>query len=213
MSENKFCTKCGAPLREGVSFCTECGAKLGENVTPEVQPIPNNNAANNPYAGVQPSVNQQQPNYSAPVYSPIPDENQKVKNDKQGKIIAGVFGLIAVVAIVFFVYKGFFSYPSKPADVAEKFLNEMMVDFDAAGAKKYLEEDAGEYDEIKDACDVIKSSGIKVKKIKATDTEVDGNYAEVRVSVTATWMGEKETQEADVSLEKIDGKWKVIDFN
>ncbi len=209
MSENKFCTKCGAPLRDGVSFCSECGAKLGENVTPEVQPIP----TNNPYEGVQPTVNQQQPQYSAPIYSSIPNENQIAKNDKQGKIIAGVFGLIAVIAIVFFVYKGFFSYPSKPADVAEKFLNEMMVDFDASGAKKYLEEDAGEYDEIKEACDAIKSSGIKVKKIKVTDTEIEGNYAEVTVSVTATWLGEKETQEADVSLEKIDGKWKVIDFN
>lgn len=208
MSENKFCTNCGAPLREGVQFCTECGTRVGEDVAPSVQTIP----SENPSEGAQSAGNMQQPEYSAPVYSPIPNENQK-KNDKQGKIIIGVFGAIAVLAIVFFVYKGFFAYPSKPADVAEKFMNAMMVDYDAGKVKKYIEADTDEYDEIKEVCDSIKLSGIKVKKIKVTDTEVDGNYAEVTISVTAVWMGEKQTEEADVSLEKIDGKWKVIDFN
>jgi uncharacterized membrane protein YvbJ len=208
MSENKFCTNCGAPLREGVQFCTECGTRVGEDVTPSVQTTPSVNQSE----GVQLAGYMQQPEYSAPVYNPIPNENQK-KNDKQGKIIIGVFGAIAVLAIVFFIYKGFFSYPSKPADVAEKFMSAMMVDFDAGKVKKYVDVDIDDYDDIKEVCDSIKLSGIKVKKIKVTNTDVEGNYAEVTISVTATWLGEKQTEEAKISLEKVDGKWKVIDFN
>ncbi|WP_455714054.1 zinc-ribbon domain-containing protein [Anaerosporobacter sp.] len=206
MSENKFCTKCGAPLRDGVQFCTECGTRVGGDATQTVQPT----ASVNPNVGVN-STNQ--PQYSAPVYSPIPDENQKMKNDKQGKIIAGVFGLIAVLAIVFLVYKGFFSYPSKPADVAEKFINAVMVDFDAKSAQKYIVSEVDDYDEIKEICEAIEDSGIKVKKVKVSDTEVDGDYAEVTLSITVSLLGQTETQDADVSLEKINGKWKVIDFD
>ena len=32
-----FCTKCGAPLKDGLKFCTSCGAKV-ENPVEEAQP-------------------------------------------------------------------------------------------------------------------------------------------------------------------------------
>ena len=208
MSEIKFCSNCGAPLRKDVQFCTECGTKVTGDVTPVAQPTPVSDTVQE----VQPTTNQMPPQYTAPVYNQIPDENQKAKNDKQGKIIVGVFGVITALAIVFFVYKGFFSYPSKPEDVAKNCFNAMMIDFDAKEAQKYVELEEVEYDDIKDLCDSIKSSEIKIKKIKIVDTEIDGDYADVTLSMTASIGGETETEEGYVSLEKIDGKWKVVNF-
>ena len=34
-----FCTKCGAPLKDGLKFCTSCGAKV-ENLAAQAQPSP-----------------------------------------------------------------------------------------------------------------------------------------------------------------------------
>ena len=209
MSENKFCTNCGTTLRDDVQFCTECGTKVTRDAAPVTSPTPVESSVQ----GDGQAINQNEPVYVTPAYNHFPNENQKGKNDKQGKVIVGVFGAIAVLAIVFFVYKGFFAYPSKPAEVAKKCFNAMMIDFDAKEAGKYVELDEVDYDEIKELCDEIKTSSIKVKKIKIEGTDIEGDYAEVTLSITASWLGETETQEGDVSLQKIDGKWKVIDFN
>ena len=209
MSEKKFCTNCGAPLRDDGQFCTECGTKVKEDFATVTQAT----STENPNQGVVPTVDQNQPQYTAPAYSPIPDDNQMVKSDKQGKVIIGVFGAIAALAIIFFVYKGFFAYPSKPADVAKKCFNAMMIDYDSKEAQKYFELDEVDYEEIKELCDGFKYSGMKIKEIKVLDTEIEGNYAEVTLSLTASWLGETETEEGEVSLQKIDGKWKIIDFN
>ena len=89
----------------------------------------------------------------------------------------------------------------------------MMIDYDSKEAQKYFELDEVDYEEIKELCDGFKYSGIKIKEIKVLDTEIEGNYAEVTLSLTASWLGETETEEGEVSLQKIDGKWKIIDFN
>ena len=34
----KFCTECGAPLKEGVTFCSACGAKAPAEKKPEAAP-------------------------------------------------------------------------------------------------------------------------------------------------------------------------------
>ena len=35
----KFCTECGAELRDGIAFCTTCGAKAEQDIpTPQVMP-------------------------------------------------------------------------------------------------------------------------------------------------------------------------------
>ena len=36
---SKFCTECGAELRDGIAFCTNCGAKA-EQATPTPQVMP-----------------------------------------------------------------------------------------------------------------------------------------------------------------------------
>ena len=36
---SKFCTECGAELRDGIAFCTNCGAKAEQDIpTPQVMP-------------------------------------------------------------------------------------------------------------------------------------------------------------------------------
>ena len=34
----KFCTECGAPLKEGATFCSACGAKAPAEKKPEAAP-------------------------------------------------------------------------------------------------------------------------------------------------------------------------------
>lgn len=208
MSENKFCTNCGAALRDEVQFCTECGTKVAPVATPVMQSSVTENSAQ----GVDPTLNQLPPEYAAPAYSQIPSDIQKAKNNKQGKLIAGVLGAIAVLIVIFIVYKGFFAYPSKPAEVAKKCFEAMMIDYDAKEAEKYVGLEV-ENDEIEELCDSIKDSGIKVKKISIVSTDIDEDYAEVTLSIKASWLGETSTEDGYVSLQKIDGKWKVIDFN
>ncbi|WP_310603744.1 hypothetical protein, partial [Anaerosporobacter sp.] len=191
------------PLGEGVLFCTKCGTKREEESAPVAQPasIPMEN------------VNQPAPQ-PTPVYSPIPDENQQAKNNKQGKMIAGIFGVVAVLAVVFFIYQGFFAYPSKPAQVAEKCIKAVMVDFDAKEANKYMiTVENVDYADIKEAMSEIEDMGAKISNVKATDTKIEGKYAEVTLNVTISWLGMSTTEDMTVSLEKVSGRWKVNDLN
>jgi hypothetical protein len=55
-----FCTRCGAPLNEGVAFCTQCGAPAGTTSgAAEPSPTPYTPPASNPPAA-----------YTPPVYTP-----------------------------------------------------------------------------------------------------------------------------------------------
>jgi len=88
----KFCTKCGAPITEGVKFCPKCGAAIGQT-----------QAAPQPTAPPQqPSVQQQQPAYQPqqpqqPYYGQTqPYASMPGKSNK--KLIIGV--VVAVIAII-----------------------------------------------------------------------------------------------------------------
>lgn len=186
MSDVKFCTNCGTELKEGVRFCTECGTKV--------------------------EVVDTFADFQQPINSSVPEQVAKTGNNKtKGIVLAG--GILVVLAVIFVIYKSFFSYPSDPGDVAVKFLNAMMVDYDADEAEKYIDMSMVSEGDIDEVCDSVKLMNVKISKIKVTNKEVDGNYAEIEFTATMSFLGEKEENEGTVSLEKMDGKWKVVDFN
>ena len=104
----KFCTKCGAPIAEGVKFCPKCGATIGQiqaaqpTAPPQQppvqqQPMPQQQQ---PVYQQQPPMQPHQPYYGqTQPYAPMPGKSNK-------KLIIGV--LVAVVAIVVVLLLVFF---------------------------------------------------------------------------------------------------------
>ncbi|HEX3075718.1 MAG TPA: zinc-ribbon domain-containing protein [Lachnospiraceae bacterium] len=161
----------------------------------------------------QPMYNQMPPQ-GQPGYSNMPSEIKGKSSNKKG--ILAVVGVVALFAIGFFVWKTFFSYPSSPEGVAKAFISSIMEDKDAKKAASYVSDDVevsgADISDLQDICDEMDSYDIDIKNIKATDVEKDGNYAEVEIEIAVEFMGEKDTQTADISLQKEDGKWKVVDY-
>jgi hypothetical protein len=161
----------------------------------------------------QPMYNQM-PAQGQPGYNNMPSENTGKRSNMKG--IVAVVGVVALFAIGFFVWKTFFSYPSSPEGVAKAFISSIMEDKDAKKAASYVSDDVevsgADISDLQDICDEMDSYDIDIKNIKATDVEKDGNYAEVEIEIAVEFMGEKDTQTADISLQKEDGKWKVIDY-
>lgn len=199
MPDNKFCGKCGSQLKEGVQFCTECGTKV---------------AAEDKLDGTTSVIKNvdQFEDFEQPIESHLPPNVSKSDKGKT-KLIVAIGGVVVALAIIFVIYKGFFAYPSKPDDVAVKFLNAMMVDYAADDAAKYIDMGMVSKSDIKEVCTSVKLMSVKISGIKVTRKEVEGDYAKVTFSATMSFLGQKEEEDGTISLEKIKGKWKVVDFN
>ena len=93
----KFCTKCGAPLKEGARFCVKCGAAQSAAAAPAAQQ-PAYQQPSQPAA--------QQPVYQQPLYQQTP---QPKKKKSTGKIITSVICLLlsAVILVTCFWQPGF----------------------------------------------------------------------------------------------------------
>lgn len=107
-----YCTKCGAQIPDGSMFCTSCGARVGgaedqaEPVAFPVEDAPASAPAGQHAPQGAPVHMAAQPRYEEPVAEPaeasqsfVPTPQPK-KPKHKGRIVAAVFGGVAVVAIV-----------------------------------------------------------------------------------------------------------------
>lgn len=234
-----FCTACGAKVsNDSVNEPTESAEQVSQtnqeqnfsnpvnepviqqyNQTSDVQQQMNQQTMNQPSMNQQQTMDQQQMNpnmnqqpYNVPQYSSYPTAEQQ-KNNKSGKAIAAIIGVVAVAAAIFLVYKVFFSYPSKPEDVAVNFVEALMVDMDASETGKYVIEEVNDAGDIKEVINEFKGQGFKISNVRSTDVEKDGDTAEVTVEVKISLAGQSVTEEMTLELTKVSGKWKVSDFN
>ncbi len=122
-----FCTKCGAQLPDGSAFCTACGAQLGASAAPAAEPAPAANAAPQQPQYQQPQY--QQPQYAAaPQYAPPRQPMDRTK--LFGIIVAALFGLIAIFALVAMI--GFCASNAMPGH-AGVVVTYILIVFGAAG--------------------------------------------------------------------------------
>lgn len=110
-----FCTKCGAPLNEGVVFCTKCGAPAGAttggpapSATPYTPPVSSTPAAYTPPASSAPGSSTYTP--PPPAYTAVGTPQQTSGNSavKIILIIVAVFvglGILSVCGIMFGIYR------------------------------------------------------------------------------------------------------------
>lgn len=107
-----YCTKCGAQIPDGSTFCTSCGARVG-GAEDQAEPVafPVEDAPASAPVGQQapqgaPAHMAAQPRYEEPmtetaeVSQPFIPTPQPKKPKHRGRIVAGVIGGVAVVAIV-----------------------------------------------------------------------------------------------------------------
>ena len=102
-----FCTKCGAPLSEGVAFCTKCGAPAATAAAAASTPgVSNAPAAYTPPASNAPSASPYAP---TPAYAGATTQKAGGNNVvKVVLIVVAVFvglGILSVAGFSYFVYR------------------------------------------------------------------------------------------------------------
>lgn len=219
--EGKFCSRCGQ-----AQVCLECGNKFtGTETTCSHCGVTRKSATNSQSEhGHQVAPNQplngQVGQSQQPQQPPYPQYAPKKKFDiKNVSPIVWVGAAIAVIVLVYFV----FLKPSSPTDVVEDFVD-AVSDFDFKKASKYLGDNDAKYElmEMQQAMQeesMFGADSVEFEmKIISSQEIIEGNEAEVlanmsiKISIPAFDLHETDTEESEFYLEKIGGKWKIVDI-
>lgn len=203
----KFCGKCGAQLKEGSRFCVQCGA-----------PVPQANAQGN--------AGQEAPQMGAAGNMQGGYAGSPVKKTAVWKPIVAVAAVVVVLAVVLFGVFGTKGY-EKPIKYLEKGMNEGDIQTLAKafpdGVEElvaYLPEDLSDlfpgYDIEIDVVDKEKLA--KDEMVSILSEEYDMTTSELKdvtaayileIEMTAVIDGEEESEEEEIPVVKMDGKWVI----
>ena len=94
------CRQCGAEISDGAKFCEMCGARVEAEVNET--PVATEEAVT---GAVEETVKPEAPaetSFAAekPAFSPIPSEPVKKKMPVWGKVVAGLIGVVAIIAVL-----------------------------------------------------------------------------------------------------------------
>lgn len=208
----KFCGKCGAELKEGSKFCISCGA-----------PVPQAGAQGNaaPQGNTQGFYQQGTANAQGGYAG-----TSAVKKPVAWKPIAAIAAVVVVLAVVLFGVFGTKGY-EKPIKYMEKGINEGDIKTFAKafpdgveGLVSYLPDDLSEifpgYDVKLDIVDKEKLEKGEMAVILSDEYNVSASELKdvtaayiLDVEVSAVIDGEEESNEADIPVVKMDGKWVI----
>lgn len=236
----KFCNKCGAQLEDNAKFCAKCGNQMEEVQTPvEENPQstvqPDNGAGYIP--GTNVPLGQPPKSFGTKIKEFFQSLATN-KNRLIGFIVTCVLAIVAVwliVSLVGCVFGGGYEKPIKnlcsglEKGDADKIMDALPFDgIEEAMEKMGLSMDMFT-DELEDGLDDLKMDSVdyKVKKKNKIDEDdysenisstfkmfietddIDGMY-ELDLELTVKMDGEKNTEDVNVVVAKIDGNWKIV---
>ena len=177
------CLSCGTEFTENEKFCTKCGTARGQS---------NQQLA-------QTSVTPSATTASSPEVA-----TGKPLNNKRVPLIAGVIATIVVA--LFLVFK-LFGSPDTPEEVIENFFKAFEAQ-DVEEIKEYMH--PSEHDLV-DFSDV--PSDVKIEVVEFEEVDINGDEASVVVvaKMTSKSFGISETDDFEFELEKLDGKWVIVE--
>lgn len=208
----KFCGKCGAELKEGSKFCVSCGA-----------PVPQAGAQGNaaPQGNAQGSYQQGTANAQGGYAG-----TSAVKKPVAWKPIAAIAAVVVVLAVVLFGVFGTKGY-EKPIKYMEKGINEGDIKTFAKafpngveGLVSYLPDDLSEifpgYDMKFDIVDKEKLDKDEMALILSDEYNMSASELKdvtaayiLDVEMSAVIDGEEESEETEIPVVKMDGKWVI----
>lgn len=215
----KFCGKCGAELVEGSKFCVKCGAPVPQpgaqrSSAPSETP---GNMQGNAQGNYQQGTANAQGGYAG---------TSAVKKPVAWKPIAAIAAVVVVLAVVLFGVFGTKGY-EKPIKYMEKGINEGDIKTFAKafpngveGPVSYLPDDLSEifpgYDVKLDIVDKEKLEKGEMAVILSDEYNMSASELKdvtaayiLDVEVSAVIDGEEESEETEIPVVKMDGKWVI----
>lgn len=215
----KFCGKCGAELVEGSKFCVKCGAPVPQSgaqrsSAPSETP---GNMQGNAQGNYQQGTANAQGGYAG---------TSTVKKPVAWKPIAAIAAVVVVLAVVLFGVFGTKGY-EKPIKYMEKGINEGDIKTFAKafpdgveGLVSYLPDDLSEifpgYDMKFDIVDKEKLDKDEMALILSDEYNMSASELKdvtaayiLDVEMSAVIDGEEESEETEIPVVKMDGKWVI----
>lgn len=208
----KFCGKCGAELKEGSKFCVNCGAPV-----PQAGAQRNETPQGNAQGAYQQGAASARGGYAGA---------SAVKKPVAWLPIAAIVAVVIVLAVILFGVFGTKGY-EKPIKYVEKGINEGDIKTLAKafpegveGLVSYLPDDLSAifpgYDVKLDIVDKEKLEKGEMAVILSDEYNVSASDLKditaayiLDVEVSAVIDGEEESNETDIPVVKMDGKWVI----
>lgn len=215
----KFCGKCGAELVEGSKFCVKCGAPVPQpgaqrSSAPSETP---GNMQGNAQGNYQQGTANAQNGYSG---------SSAAKKPFAWPIIAALAAIVVILSLILFGVFGTKGY-EKPIKYMEKGINEGDIKTFAKafpngveGLVSYLPDDLSEifpgYDMKFDIVDKEKLDKDEMALILSDEYNMSASELKdvtaayiLDVEMSAVIDGEEESEETEIPVVKMDGKWVI----